>query len=48
MIDRVTESEYAYLWALDIGNRDVMKSHITEPEWIVQWNKTFLNDKIVV
>jgi len=30
MIDRVTDSEWAYWWAIEIGNRDVMLPRITD------------------
>jgi hypothetical protein len=30
MIDRITESKWAYYWALDIGNQDVMIARFPE------------------
>lgn len=38
MKSRITESEWAYMWARDIGNADIMKSRVTESEWIEKWN----------
>ncbi len=31
MINHITDSQYAYWWASDIGNADIMKSRVTEP-----------------
>ena len=43
----ITESKYAYYWARDIGNKDIMKSRVTESVWIEKWNDIFPNDKII-
>jgi hypothetical protein len=46
MVDKITESGWAFHWASNIGNRDIMKSRVTEPYWIYWWNITFPSDKI--
>jgi hypothetical protein len=42
----ITKSQIAYIWARWIGNRDIMKSRITEPRWIKLWNYMLPNNKI--
>ena len=37
VIPRVTESEWAYRWALDIGDREIMRERVTESEWAYLW-----------
>jgi hypothetical protein len=37
MISRITDSFYAYHWAMDIGNRDIMIDRYPEIEgWLAQ------------
>ena len=43
----ITKSEPAYWWARGISNQDIMKSRITESEWIECWNTWFPDDKII-
>ena len=42
----ITKSQTAYYWALDIGNKDIMKSRVTELHWIIRWNYWFPYDQI--
>ncbi len=43
----ITESEPAYKWARDIGNKNIMINHITESEWVFYWAKNIGNRDIM-
>ena len=38
MIDYITDSEWAFFWAITIGDKDVMIDRITDPMWITFWS----------
>ena len=46
MINKVTDSKWAYHWAKYIGNKDVMKTKITGYYYINLWNYYFIDDQI--
>ena len=51
MIEKITESEYAYKWAKYIGNRDVMISKINDSKYAAEWianigDKHIMKDKV--
>ncbi|TXG84165.1 MAG: hypothetical protein E6R13_03405 [Spirochaetes bacterium] len=48
MINRVTKSEWAYYWAIDIGNQDIMIHRITESKWAYYWAKNIGNRDIMI
>jgi len=48
MIDRVTDSYYAYLWAKKIGNHDVMIDRVTESEGAYWWAKDIGNHDVMI
>ena len=33
----ITDSEWAYWWARDIGDIELMRSIVTEPKWLHWW-----------
>ena len=37
VIDCVNESEWAYQWALMIGDREIMRDRVTESKWAYEW-----------
>jgi len=37
IMDKITGSRIAYLWAKDIGNKDVMIDRVTESKWAYRW-----------
>jgi hypothetical protein len=44
----ITKSELAYLWARDIGNRDIMISRITNSEYAYRWARWIGNIDIMI
>jgi len=39
-IDKIASyapERWAYYWALDIGDREIIRDRITEPEWAYRW-----------
>ncbi|TXG81263.1 MAG: hypothetical protein E6R13_06620 [Spirochaetes bacterium] len=44
----ITESKYAYCWAKDIGNKDIMIDRITDSEWAYYWAKNIGNRDIMI
>jgi hypothetical protein len=44
----ITDSAYAYFWAMNIGNRDIMIDRITESEWAYCWARDIGNQDIVI
>ena len=44
----ITESKYAYWWARDIGNRDIMIDRITESEYAYLWARFIGNTDIMI
>ena len=45
LIDLVTTSEAAFLWARDIGDRDEMRLRISEDTWAIKWALHFGEDE---
>jgi len=41
MLDHVVESEWAFKWARDIGDKASMRTRITDAAWKRKWNKEF-------
>jgi len=39
VIPHITDSEYAYQWAKNIGNQDIMINHITDSYYAYRWAK---------
>ena len=48
IMDRITNSLLAYLWASDIGNKDVMIDRITDSEYAYQWAKYIGNREVMI
>jgi hypothetical protein len=48
MIDRVTDSKYAYYWAMNIGNQDIMIDRITDSKYAYYWAKDIGNQDIMI
>lgn len=44
----ITDSEYAYLWALNIGNIDIMVDRITESNDAYKWTRDIGNEDIMI
>ena len=47
MIDRVTNSQWAYRWARYIGDREVMIDRVIESYWAYRWAED-IGDKEVM
>lgn len=47
-IQYVTSSEYAYYWARDIGNHNVMMLRITESQWAYCWARDIGNHDVMM
>lgn len=41
LVAMITESAWAFYWARDIGDVEVMKSRITEPYWLEKFENYF-------
>ena len=48
IMNRITESEYAYYWARYIGNQDAMIDRVTESQWIYYWAKFIGNKDVMI
>ena len=48
IMDKITDSKFAYLWASDIGNKDVMIDRITDSEYAYQWAKYIGNREVMI
>jgi len=48
MIDRITESEYAYLWARDIGDEEVMVDRVTDSYYAYVWARFIGNPEVMI
>ena len=48
VIPHITNSEYAYYWAKDIGNRDIMIDRITDSDYAYAWAKYIGNKDIMI
>ncbi len=44
----ITESEYAYWWAMNIGNQDIMINRITNSQWAYYWARYIGNADIMI
>ncbi len=44
----ITESKYAYYWAKDIGNKDIMINRVTDSEWAYYWARFIGNQDIMI
>ena len=44
----ITESEYAFYWARDIGNIDIMINKITESKWAYEWARWIGNQDFMI
>lgn len=44
--DSVHDSETAYCWARNIGDREIMRDRVIEPQWIELWNEEMPDYKI--
>ena len=45
---KITSENYAYLWARDIGNQDIMMPKITNSRYAFYWIVNFGNYKLMV
>ncbi len=45
---RITDSKYAYYWAKNIGNKDIMIDRITESEYAYWWAMDIGNQDIMI
>ncbi|TXG86122.1 MAG: hypothetical protein E6R13_01160, partial [Spirochaetes bacterium] len=48
VVQRITDSYYAYLWAKDIGNQDIMIHRITNSQWAYCWARYIGNQDIMI
>ena len=48
IIDRITDSKWAYYWARFIGNHEVMIDRITESEYAYLWARYIGNHEVMV
>ena len=48
IMDKITDSEYAYIWALNIGDSNVMIDRVTESDYAYQWAKDIGNEDIMI
>jgi hypothetical protein len=44
----ITDSQYAYYWASDIGNQDIMIDRITDSEYAYYWAMNIGNRDIMI
>jgi phenolic acid decarboxylase len=48
IINRITDSKWAYRWARYIGNRDVMIDRITESEYAYRWARDIGDREVMI
>ena len=48
VVQHITDSAYAYLWARDIGNRDIMIDRITDSWYAYLWARYIGNKDIMI
>ncbi len=47
MRDRVTDSKWAYYWARNIGDLEIMRHRVTESKWAFYWARD-IGDKEIM
>ncbi len=48
VIPHITDSQYAYFWAIYIGNQDIMIDRITDSKYAYYWAKYIGNQDIMI
>jgi hypothetical protein len=48
VVQHITDSEYAYYWAMNIGNRDIMIDRITDSKYAYCWARDIGNQDIMI
>jgi hypothetical protein len=48
IMDRITDSEYAYWWARHIGNQEVMIDRVTDSEYAYMWALHIGNQEVMI